>query len=360
LGKLWALVLILSFYAAASVRPSFYLDACAWNATEILVLRPTAQPGTFTVIETIKGELAPGATLQLPGLTPAQGITAKLSQLSAGNLNHPFEDVPPISESDRVIVFLRRPGASLDFAPGSNLPVPSKSEGWQPANFMGDLRTSVVWIQDSVSYGFLQTMNPGPTHFVRLGVSEEGLRQDIESVLQLRNAMDQAMATADPVGRSRQLGALVRSGNGIARMSALRKLEHGGDPEVDVLLGMLVDQSLLGWHQEIVGALLSSRVADLSFRAFLVEETNYWSKACGTLNPGWWNSTDNPDVETSQDHYTRAYALLKAVRERNLPAALPDVRDFAAVWSTCPPSDEDEKSDQIADELKLLLGVDAR
>lgn len=88
-GRFWwklvkpsALVLLSSSLALGSIRPSFYLNACSWNATEIVVLAPTSQAGTFRVIEAIKGGLAPGESLELPGLTPSQGATGRLSELS--------------------------------------------------------------------------------------------------------------------------------------------------------------------------------------------------------------------------------------------------------------------------------------
>lgn len=130
----------------------------------------------------------------------------------------------------------------------------------------------------------------------------------------------------------------------------------GGASEAKVLLDLLSDKSLLGWHQDIVGALVRQRVADVRFAGFLREETTYWSRSCRTLKPGWWNAAQYPDVEKARDHYTRAYALLNAIHELHQSAAMPVVRDFAAVWSTCPPLDERSKTNQIAEALELLLG----
>ncbi len=85
---------------------------------------------------------------------------------------------------------------------------------------MDGLRTSTVWIQDGVTYGFGQTFNPGPTRLTTLGISETELRKSIQSVLELRGAMDRAVEDADPVEQGRQFASLVRSGNEVARMSA--------------------------------------------------------------------------------------------------------------------------------------------
>jgi hypothetical protein len=357
LSRPFALVVLSSLCAAGEIRPSFYLNACSWNATEILVVTPTGFAGTFRVIETIKGDLEPGKTLELSGLTSSQSVTAKLRELlKEEDFNHPFEDLPPIGLGDRLIVFLRRPGAFPEYVPRPDLPI--DTNGWQRANHMGDLRASAVWIQDGITYGFLQTNNPGPTQLAMLRMSEDELRQGIQSVLRSRDASDKAVATADPVERSRQLAALVRSGNEIARMSALQKLQQGGVPEANALLDLLSDQTLLGWHQDMIGALVGKRVADATFGEFLSDETVYWSRACRTLNPGWWNGARYPDVETPRGHYTRANSLLKAIRELRLSAAMPVVRDFAAIWNTCPPLEAREKANQITDELKSLLGTD--
>lgn len=353
------LVLISALSVWAGIRPSFFLQACAWNATEILVIAPTEHLGTFKVIETIRGDLVVGATLDLPGLAPSPGVTGKLSELAGSDdpfgLGHPFEGVPPIEQEDRLIVFLRKAGAPFTFDPNPKSQLVDGGDGWQSANFMGDLRVSTVWIQDGVTYGFGQRMNPGPSQLTPLQVSQADLRERVEAVLKLRRSFDQAVATADPAARSRQLVMLVRSGNGIARDSAIRQLARGGDPEANALLGLLGDESLLGWHQDIVGALLQTGVP-VSFDQFLPEETAYWSKTCHVLRSRWWN--EYPINETPRNHYTRVYSLLRGIQEWNLTGALPAVRDFSVAWRACPPLEELERSNQISDELTLLLGAD--
>jgi hypothetical protein len=349
------LIVLSSLLALGSIRPSFYLEACAWNATEILVLAPTTRAGTFWVIETIKGELRPGASLELPGLIPTRADAAKLRDLLGGFIDHPFEGIPPVGQSDRLIVFLRRPGALPEYNPRPDLPV--DTTGWQPADLFGDLRTSTVWIQDGVTYTFLQTMNPGPTRLAELGTSVADFRRGIQSALQLRADMDRAVANRDPDERSRQLAALYRSPNPIVKHSALQKLESGGAPETKALLDLLSDVSLAGWHQEILAVLVRKRVAGVPFADFLHEETAYWSAACRALNPGWWNHLETPrsDTETARNHYTRAHALLDAILQLQLREADGAVREFAAVWHTCPPLEEHEKTNQMTESLKVLL-----
>ena len=338
-----ALFVVASSCALGAIRPSFDVDDCTWNATDIVVLAPGIQAGTFGVLDTIKGELAPGALMELPGLTPAQSNAAKLGELAKGDFEHPFEVLPPVQVGDRLIVFLRRPAST---------------GGWQPASEWGDFRVSAAWIQDGVVYDFSQGSNTfsfGPTRLAELGMSEAELRQSIESVLQMRRAMDHAVADADPVERSRELAALVRSENRIAKKSALEKLKRGGEAEAHVLLGLLSDESLLGWHQDFVGALVAMHAAGVPFAQFLNEETNYWFHVCGTLSPGWWNRPPYSDFEIAKNHYTRAHALLMGIHELAVSEAKPAARDFASAWSTCPPAGEREEKDQITAALGLLL-----
>lgn len=127
--------------AFAGIRPSFGLAACAWNATDIAVVAPSADLTRFKVIEAIKGDLKPGSELELPGLVSSKGGSKKLAELVASDLNDLFDfdsmfkDPPPAHPEDRLIVFLRRPGTPQDSTDQS---APSaKPDAWQPAEKMG-------------------------------------------------------------------------------------------------------------------------------------------------------------------------------------------------------------------------------
>jgi hypothetical protein len=77
---------------------------------------------------------------------------------------------PPLRTTDRIIVFLRKPGVPPEYDLGN----PKESViGWQPANFWEELRASTIWPQDGVAYGYGQTINPGYSHLGRLRVTEE-------------------------------------------------------------------------------------------------------------------------------------------------------------------------------------------
>ena len=349
------LLLFTNMLGFGAFRPSFNLNNVAWNATEILVLAPTKDPGAFQVIETIKGEPLPGEIIRLPALAPVRGVAGRLSELSAGFFNT-FEDPPPVTEDDKLVVFLRRDGAMPEYNPRPDLPVDTK--GWQPADTFGDLRTSAVWVQEGRAYGFAQTKNPGPSHLVALRESEGEFRGAIQTVLQERGAMDHAMAAVDPTWRAQQLAALVRSKNMTALISALEKLAQGGKPAADELFQLLSDESVQGPTDMIIGSMEATGYGDVHFADLLRQETIYWAAACTTLKPGWWNDVEHYDeIQRPRNHYSRSYDLLTAIRMFRANKPMPDVKAFAAVWGRCPAVSDGTQEDKVTGELKLLLGV---
>ena len=65
------LVLAFATSANAAIRPSFHLEECAWNATNIIVASQLDATGRVTVLESWKGELAKEATLKIVDLPAA-------------------------------------------------------------------------------------------------------------------------------------------------------------------------------------------------------------------------------------------------------------------------------------------------
>src|ERR1700675_1677595 len=54
----------------ADIRPSFSLDGCSWRATHIVLVQTTPEDGVFSVVESWKGDLKPGDSLNLLELKP--------------------------------------------------------------------------------------------------------------------------------------------------------------------------------------------------------------------------------------------------------------------------------------------------
>jgi hypothetical protein len=363
LAELSALAALLCCCAFAGIRPSFALEACAWNASDIVVLTPAASLNHFKVVETIRGDLRPDSALDLPGLTSTAGGSKTLAEIIGSDpfrqfdSDHYFTDPPPARQRDRIVTFLRRPGALPEYNPRPDLPV--DTNGWQPAALWGGWLVSAVWIQEGKLYVYSQTMNPGDTHLVEYRESEATLRLRLSGVLALRAKVDQAAAVADPVERSRRLAEMARSepepGDRITRRVVLHKLASGGDAEMQALLGLLADVSLWALHQEIIGDFAGKPVPESRLAELLGQEATYWSAECSTLQANWWFETAIPKRDVLRDHYANAISIVAMLKGRKLTEAIPEVRRFAAVWDKCAQMAEHEGKGVLAAELNRLL-----
>jgi hypothetical protein len=356
-AKIRALVILSSLgVLSAAIRLSLYIERCSWDATDILVVSPADAKAGFRVIEAIKGDTQIGTVLVLPELAPRDDVALRpLRELI--DMENPFRapvtslTAPAIGAKDRVIVFLRRPGALPEYNPRPDLPV--NTDGWQPADLFANFLTSAIWLQDGAAYGFVQNVNPGPSHLVELRSSEDKIRDEIHTVLLLRDALDRALANPDPVTRCKELAALVQPKWRSARFSALKHLEGGGTAAAAALFDLLADPTLLEVHSGILDALVKTRPQDLDLGPMLEAENRYWIRTCSTLQPGWWNSSAIQGDETPRSHYGRVYATLRAIRALHLEKNLPQVRDFAVIWNECPTLEKD----QVSEECDLLLNA---
>jgi hypothetical protein len=316
---------------------------CSWNASDILVMSAASETGKFRVVEAIQGDTPIGTVLTLQELAPPEGDATSLAEVAEStdpwNPRARFRfaamdifPAPPLRASDRIIVFLRRPGVPPEYDPGN----PKVSViGWQPANFWQELRASTVWLQDGMAYGYGQTINPGASHLMAMRATEEQVRRQIRAVLDLRAALDRALASTDPADRAWQLAALVRSGDLAARNSALGHLESGGAEAVDALDGLLADPDLWGSYWAIASSLVNTNVADIHLARILDNETRYWRRTCPGLQINWAAT----GMGAPAAHYRLAATLLElpgpeSAQDRAAVAA------FAQVWKTCPPTNQ--------------------
>lgn len=333
-ARLCALALLASALVSAALRPSFFLEHCVWHATDIVVVRPVDTLNRFQVVETIKGGLASGDVLNVPGLASTKGAGRTLEELAYGDrtgpldFEHVFVDPPPVQTDDRLILFFRKTSA------------PDGSIEWRPASPWNHLLTSALWLQRGSVYAYEVFPGIGNTHLDRYFQTEEQVRSAMARVLGLRASLDDATANPDPVERSRRLLALLHSGDdlagAIARGDALTQLAAGGPAETAALIQLLGDESLVAQHSNILAALAGKPIPDDRLAALLRDEASYWASACGTLKPDWAHEARGEDNQARWSHYDRARALFKAARQRDLPFANTEAARFRNAWNTCP------------------------
>ena len=129
LAECLILLAIVAIPLDASIRPSFDLDPCSWNATHIVLARTTANEGVFSVVESWKGDLKPGESLELPELKPNENAVPISSYPKPAGFDLQdrmgiSEQIPRQPSGSRMILFLKKQEGS-----GAGTPVK-----WEPAS----------------------------------------------------------------------------------------------------------------------------------------------------------------------------------------------------------------------------------
>ena len=158
------LILAVAIPLDAGIRPSFDLDSCSWNATHIVLVQTTANEGVFSVVESWKGHLKPGESLELPELKPNQNAVPISSYPKPAGFD--LQDKMGISEQiprqplgSQMILFLKEQDVS-----GAGTPAK-----WGPASSWGGMKVSVLWLDGGKAFCFQQGENPGPSALSQCG-----------------------------------------------------------------------------------------------------------------------------------------------------------------------------------------------
>ena len=161
-----AILLVASLAGAgwAESLPTFQLDVCAWQATEVFL---AAQDGRdVTVEESWQGTLPKGAVIR--------GLDLPTKPVEVGTWEHVIgtdnwrrlspelrrgllvgqEQPPPVVHFKQVVLFLKPAVAE----PGQ----PPEGAKWVGAGGYKSIETSAAWVEDSKVYALFQPMNPGP------------------------------------------------------------------------------------------------------------------------------------------------------------------------------------------------------
>jgi hypothetical protein len=260
--------------AHAALRPSFLLNRCAWEATEVLELAIAPGESHFRVVYTIKGDSRPGDIKTIPELVPPVGNHSLLKDLL---FEFPDERTygiaPPIRDVDRLIVFLRPEG--------------------RPAN--GTMLTSAIWLQDEMAYVFEQRMNP--------------------------QGEDQLVAYSDP---SIELEKVIRA--------ALAKLSGGSKEAANALLPFLDDEGLMRVHWQILDTIAATGARDIPLDSVIRRESAYWSATCHQALDEDWVSNYG---EEPAFHYFRLVSALKIMKGASSKSDLSVLKELGEIVNHC-------------------------
>ena len=141
----------------AGIRPSFDLDQCSWNATHIVLVQTTVNEVVVSVVESWKGDLKPGDSIEIPELKPNENAVPLSSHPKPAGFDLPdksgiSEQIPRQPIGSRMTLFLKK-------QEGSDAGTRMK---WEPAS-RGGMKVSILWIDGGKAFCFQQRMNPGPS-----------------------------------------------------------------------------------------------------------------------------------------------------------------------------------------------------
>ncbi|HEY4816014.1 MAG TPA: hypothetical protein VIH67_01195 [Candidatus Acidoferrum sp.] len=345
-GLIPILVFSLLHPANAAIRPSFSLDYCSWHATDIALVEVTPRPGVFRVMESWKGDLEPGSLVAVPELQPGTGameIVAYPKEFAETWRGGRNEQIPARPVGSRMVLFLKKA-------------VEASSEQWGPADFVGEIKTSVVWIDGGQLYRFQQEMNPGPSILVPWDMRLDKMEQRVRETRRIQLELTKVNAIEDGAAKAEGLKVYVRSDVREAQRAALTELGKCGPKAVAAIGEMLADPAFAGEDGELVKALAEaggeSVGAELDRR--LQDQLKFWQATAPTLSVGWWNQDVTPHAPL-RERYAQTLELVRALGHVHYRPALITAEQVGNLWRSLPQLNDASGLNQMVTECNQLV-----
>ena len=340
----FVVLLLAAVSASAGIRPSFDLVGSSWHATDIVVVTEGKQiDGVFTVLETWKGDLKPGATISISEMGEFKDKDAR--QANKGFMNG--NGGPVAAEyvtCERMVLFLSdaqkiSEGAGEDEDRSGGVKSTSR---WQGANPMGnEVKYASVWIEKDKLYWFVQLMNPGPSLLYSHRGTESELKSKVAHVVSTQNSLSAALAIQDPAARAAGLEPFAEESIFWAQEKAFAGLIECGEAALPVLRRLL-DSELAGQYRDkVIEALAKAggKSAGPDLTAWLGKELEFWRKTGPTLQAGWWNGDGSESfeaLEVIRDRHTALLHAISALGAMRYVKAEKEVSDVSDLWRSLP------------------------
>jgi hypothetical protein len=273
----------------AAMRPSFSVDQCSWNATHIVLVQTTTNDGVVSVVESWKGDLKPGDSIEVPELKPNKNAVSISSDPKPAGFD--LEDKWGISEQiprqpigSRMVLFLKKQEGN-----GAGAPVK-----WGPASG-GEMKVSALWIDGGKAFCFQQRRNPGPSALSPCvgrparssDVAEFTVR--IQEVLQAQRGLAETLALKDVDVRAERLGSIALSDVYQAQKEAIDALGKVGTVALPEILQVMdkppVPYDGVALIRIFVEA--AGKDAGKQLHARLQQDVIYWRTVGPTLTQDW-------------------------------------------------------------------------
>ncbi len=324
-------VLLLAVPAPAAVRPSFSLDHSAWKATHIvLATEGPAVDGKLEVIESWKGDLAPGSQVIVPALaTFADEGRRQVHWFGMQDLPEPY--VRSVTGAKMVLFLIRT--SNPPQATGS-VPAPDL---WQnpSVNSSYGFDTSVAWIERGEAYTYKQILNPGPTRLVHES-SVIGMKLRIACLTMLQSELAVATRENDPTRVGQAFREALHHNLFGAAQEAIASLGTMGTRSLPTLRQLLRDSAILPWHPHVIAALsqLGGREVSGDLLRVIEEELSFWSKEAPDLKDGWWDAGPAEPHGSCRMHYERLLQTLRCLPAPVERFARGDIVRIRDLWQT--------------------------
>jgi hypothetical protein len=338
----------------AALGPSFMLDYSSWHSTDVVLVKATERGGEFEVIESWKGDLHSDDHLVIPELKPnAKAIPLWLYP----NDRFPREgtvstEIPQQFAESKLLLFLKRMPPPAHTKEGKQRTQPY----WMPSSLFDDMKSSVVWVNGSRLYRFIQTMNPGPSTLQPWSMSAGKLRERVAQVVQAEQQLTDVSRVKDGRERAAALKLYVRSDILPARQFAEEELGKCGPEGVPVIRSILDEEAFATESNALVKALVraggTAEGTDLTAR--LVRDLEFWRTVGPQLQQGWWNDDPTPESPL-RNRYGQTLELIRGLDAIQFPGALSTGIALRDYWRSLPQLDDPTGLNQISQECDKLI-----
>ena len=348
------LPLVCSVSGVAALRPSFMLDYSSWHSTDVVLVTATARGGEFEVIESWKGNLHSGDHVVIPELKPNAnaipvGLYADEGLPREGVIS---AEIPKQLAGSQLLLFLKRVPPTAQTEGGTQHTPPQ----WMPSNLSNDMKSSVVWIDGSRLYRFVQTMNPGPSTLQSWNMPDGKLRERVAQVVLLEQELTDVIRIEDCAERAAALKPYVLSDILPARQFAEEELGKCGPEGVPVIRSVLDDEAFAA--ESIAGVKALARAggtaegSDLTAR--LGRDLEFWRTVGPQLHKGWWNDDPTPESPL-RNRYGQTLELIRGLDQIQFPGALSTATALRDFWRSLPQLDDPTGLNQMSEECDKLI-----
>jgi hypothetical protein len=297
-----------------------------------VLVQTTPEDGAFSVVESWKGDLKPGDSLEIPELKPNKNAVPissnqKPQGFASEDAEGVSEQIPRQPVGSRMILFLKKKEQSDAASPSAGN---SARTQWGPAYTFGGMKLSALWIDGGKGFCFRQVMNPGPSalsgcwQFPAMSSDVAVLTARIQRVVQVQKHLAETMAMKNhPEARADRLGRIALGDVWEAQREALSALGKSGTvalPEILQVMdappapcdGEVTIRAFVEAAGKRSGKLLNAR---------LQQDLIYWKAVAPTLTPDWLDQLTEPRASLFVKFNETALLIRELDQEHYAPAA---------------------------------------